>query len=721
MHRLLLTLIALLVTPASVHAIQQAPITDGACGDYQALQAAAPEACQTKTNLQGSRLPDIVTINPDGTESRTPNPLVEFDVLDATETESDIPTGTSDLEQWLGRTITGEEITKEMSCDEIIEKVLTTRSPADNHTGIFLRLRTPDDYVPDSLNKLCDDIKDWYNTKSLGRVEVRYSPVPGSTSCANPIPAADIALPTYGPMQVANRIWRWLRPPNFEESEAFAVKQLMAYQEKTAPQYACENEELAMSEALPDVDARFIANHEPSPTSPRRSLSEDGSPPAGEVLAEEFPGAPSPSRCVDGDCPAVKDPDDRICVLDTQALHEIPTFTSTLDIATQPLDTTKWPLDVITSDPALGGGELYYDPEEEGGGSPTFDLPTTANYLFLPFVAGPQELANKLFDTERFGVGQAEDWEYEDVDDEDSRWFGLGHTTAEQSSACRATKAPGDNIDACGEVIVEVGVPPATSRTQPGEVPSEPTPPAETPEPGFSTPACEACTARASSGVSQKLLDLLSEAGSKYNVPANVLLGIMRLESGHRGVGKAVYEFTDAEIEQAITTGDPFCVRNEACAAGPFQFLTDPNEFRGEFTKQFGSNCPTWPGQTRSGDWDIWGKYKDASGSANPHPCNLRDAAYAAAKHVRVKVDYFSQRPNLGSCGQASSSPQTCEAWTGEKARQAFCTYHGNCSLNYCDTARDFISNTCEVQGTSGVVFEREGGIGGEGGIGSTL
>lgn len=691
-----LTAFFLVIGPKNTYALDSpgnpADFGDSACGTVHDLDIQkAPEACYTKSNLQGNRLPDVVTTREDGTQTQTTNPNVQFNGADlSTGNPLDLPTGKKDLEQWVGRTSTGEEITKDMSCDELIPKLFDVASPGDDHTGIWQRLATPMELVRSALVDRCEKIKKWYTESSLGEVFATY-PDPlaenASASCQPITKSSRIALPTYGPMMAANAISRALRAPYYELSYEQALKE----REEYIISHASGQTVQSASPAVAGV--KTLAQVTPSPT------PQPAPAPTTPPVTTATPGYLDPQRCLSGNCDTVLEKDSPLCYLN--AANQPISTERTASPGTVPLKSTKYPLDIFTKDPALGGGVVTED-QTLGGVEKVLDLITSANYFFLAYTTSPTDLVlSKIWNTLRFAPGKGGDWKYENVEEEGSKWFGLGHLVALQASACRATSTP-TAPDDCG-VQAEVLEGAATNPKVPGRD-FIPEPENETSNsaginqpytPGFSDPECEACTLKASSGVSQKLIDLLNEAGSAFQVPANVLLGIMRLESGHRGArpdGKAVYQYSDAEIEQAISNQDPYCVRNEYCATGPFQFLTNPNEHKDKIYYQFGGSCSLWPGNTKAGDWDIWGSFTDSAkfkslvGHSNPNPCNLKDAAYAAAAHVRSRVEYRNAKINANS---------TCEDWDATSARDGWYTYQGSCENNYCTTAANFLANVC--------------------------
>jgi hypothetical protein len=185
---------------------------------------------------------------------------------------------------------------------------------------------------------------------------------------------------------------------------------------------------------------------------------------------------------------------------------------------------------------------------------------------------------------------------------------------------------------------------------------------------------------------------IISEAGAAYGVPGSVLLGVLLHEGWHPGGKPHVFDFSDETIEQASAPGgrDPYCVRNAWCAAGPFQFLTNPNEYQDipGANGRVPSTCPNWPGV------DVWGMYKNAviekgarPAGYTPDPCNFKDAAYAAAKHIRVKTQY-----SYSTCPKTRTPPDTCELWSETDARHAYCTYQGSCANNYCSGSYGYLT-----------------------------
>ncbi len=124
---------------------------------------------------------------------------------------------------------------------------------------------------------------------------------------------------------------------------------------------------------------------------------------------------------------------------------------------------------------------------------------------------------------------------------------------------------------------------------------------------------------------STTLMQILEQAGAAFNVPASVLLGVVRNE-GYRPGTTNIVDTSDAEINEMAKAGwgaelvdavDVRCARGGAGEIGPFQMK---------------------PG--------IWNMYKDAVKKdfpdREPNMCNLLDEAYAAAKmlsHVRAGLD----------------------------------------------------------------------------------
>ncbi len=672
--------------------------TDTRCGRVHLPEnTESPRGCKSQTDLEGDRLPDTLISSPDGSQTSTPNPLVNYDPLDLIDGEEiDIPTGRGDLGQWLGHTSTGEPITLEMPCAEIYEKVFSVASPGETHTGIWARLKTPDEFVPENWEVYCEEIKQWYNEKSQGEVVIEAQlpmeedPTQVGACLLN---RANIALPTWGPMQAANRIWRWLRPPYYQQSENYALQQQQIYRQRQAGQ-----ENLITQKNNYFASAQVLSQSV--------TLAQSANPPDNEpVLA---PGSAvvtsptttaffNPGSCVGGNCDTVENDDSALCYLEEDA-HQVNVFMRTLEIGQVPMQEEEYLVDLTTADPALGGGHLY---TEEETGERVFDLTVAANYLYFPFTAGPMELLNQLWNTERFGQGEGEDWEYENLTNAGSKWWGLGHTTALQASACRATTTPdilAANPEYCGPLVESMSGTGATSPYTEGEEFQEP---ATIEESGTNleatdysevttNPDCSVCelNPNRSYTIPDGLVEVLNQAGSAFNVPADVLLGILLHEGWHPS-GPHVLNFTETQVSQAVSSGDPYCVRNSFCAAGPFQFLTNPSSFGGTI-KELSNGCPNWPGP----GYDVWSTYTGTPGSTkranfntllgaspdyNPHPCKLRDAAFAAAAHVKGRVN----------------ASDNCAAWGYGEFREAWRTYYGSCEDNYCDGNFAFLEEVC--------------------------
>ncbi len=199
---------------------------------------------------------------------------------------------------------------------------------------------------------------------------------------------------------------------------------------------------------------------------------------------------------------------------------------------------------------------------------------------------------------------------------------------------------------------------------------------------------CDICELNPSRSytIADGLVAVLNQAGAAYQVPAEVLLGIL-LHEGWHSSGPHVLDFTQEQVSQAVTSREPYCFRNSYCAAGPFQFSTNPSSFVGTVT-ELSNGCPDWPG------YDLWSITTGTAGSDTrlefnqvlgetadytPHPCNLRDAAFAAAAYVK---EHFNAVPN------------NCTAWGEAAYDEAWRIWHGTC-YDICDNNFEFLTEVC--------------------------
>jgi len=197
---------------------------------------------------------------------------------------------------------------------------------------------------------------------------------------------------------------------------------------------------------------------------------------------------------------------------------------------------------------------------------------------------------------------------------------------------------------------------------------------------------------------SSSLLLILEEAGAAYNVPASVLLGVVRNE-GYRPGTTNIVDTPDIEInkmadvwgEDLVNANSPECAHGGAGEIGPFQMK---------------------PG--------IWNMYKDAVNkdypNRKPNMCNLRDEAYAAAKmlsHVKGGVDTNADVNRNRPCtaevtglyktvdlnttyssaefSDVNKLSSTCK-WTIEDIVTATNHYNGACGNNYPSSAGPYKS-----------------------------
>jgi len=147
----------------------------------------------------------------------------------------------------------------------------------------------------------------------------------------------------------------------------------------------------------------------------------------------------------------------------------------------------------------------------------------------------------------------------------------------------------------------------------------------------------------------QALQDLMQEAADHFNTPYGVLEAVAYIEGGH------MWNFSDQEILEYSKPGgqDPVnCQPNICGARGPMQFLTG----EGVDCQKCGQVC-LGNGQYVS-TWDSW---KNSSPNQNPHPCNIKDALYAASAKL------------------FSNSGADNNQWTEAEIRKAAAGYYGRC------------------------------------------
>ncbi len=170
---------------------------------------------------------------------------------------------------------------------------------------------------------------------------------------------------------------------------------------------------------------------------------------------------------------------------------------------------------------------------------------------------------------------------------------------------------------------------------------------------------------------SQELINILTEAGQAYNVPPTALAGILTYE-GYNTSGTWAHAYSDSVVKAASEPGgkDPNCISSSANARGPFQFIED-------------AATNGWP------------TYKNAVIEAGARPagytpeiCNIKDAAYAAAKKMRNDLTIFDSY-NTSCEVWDENPPPTGTEWSDNNLRQSGCHYYGKCGDSVCG------SNSC--------------------------
>jgi hypothetical protein len=167
------------------------------------------------------------------------------------------------------------------------------------------------------------------------------------------------------------------------------------------------------------------------------------------------------------------------------------------------------------------------------------------------------------------------------------------------------------------------------------------------------------------------LIQILNKAGESFNVPASFLLSIMYSEGGLEK-----WQWTDDNTEEWSVCGGevPKCdaLASPTGARGPFAFIS-----------------------SRSGsgyDWGATSNYADASKIVDPSrtqfsPCNLLDAAFAAAEKLHIESGGTGKYP-YATCWnhpiyQTTAGVSTSCSWdeariaTGVRQYTGYCTEPG--------------------------------------------
>lgn len=151
---------------------------------------------------------------------------------------------------------------------------------------------------------------------------------------------------------------------------------------------------------------------------------------------------------------------------------------------------------------------------------------------------------------------------------------------------------------------------------------------------------------------SQKLIDLIKQAATSFNVPVPVLAAVTWVE------GAGMWSYADEEIERYSAPGakSPLNPEPNGCtAAGPMQFII------GGYARDCG---PLYTGKTLK---SIWDGYKDAVNEATgenrtPDYRNIKDSIYAAAKKLR------------GGSGMGNNPN-----WDEQAVKRAVRSWYGSC------------------------------------------
>lgn len=664
------------------------PLKDPKCGDVVDIgkDSYAPGS---NADAHGDPLNETDPNNPTQPPVRKGTIFLDVDLTTGTDLKT--PTGDLDVEHLLGKCRDGFVVEEKTTCEEIQLNCLQAPKLEDNaNMGVAVRSLSPDELAPDRIQEVCDLYRDAYTKKTQAVLQAQYQLTGADEGCAIP-PKTNVAMPSWGPMLSMNKVWQTFRSPDFVKTlEDVNVKYSDYLKEAT-------NGYIRADSSISDESAGTVAGLTTSVK------------PKGEVLADT-------NTCSVGGGSGMRRIDTAMCYLSSAA--------SILSrIVLGPVlgtDKEEYPLNFQLGDPALSGdkpGPLFTTQESQGG-APTEDIYPYVyyNYNVAPLTAGPDEVERDLYTEPRFSPGEGEDPRFAVGDvqsDNGLLYFAQGHKTAEMINNCRSTKSPDEEPeDRCGEdQFDEFGVSPSTPATAgpkdggpPGPDVLSPVNDPSTYNPAtFNKPDCKTCNIKPDGEYKQvkpgsPLIALIDEAAQAFDVPGNVLLGLLIHEGWHPS-GPHLFNFTDQQIRDAITNGDPYCVRNEWCAAGPFQFTTNPSMFKGTLNEVANNTCKNHPYYPNIPD--VWSSYTGAPGTEKrakfnqiigasadyqPHPCKLRDAAFAGANFLKTKTSYLNA---------SITETTTCSQWDATAMKDAWRGYQGSCANNYCTGSAELLAKVC--------------------------
>ena len=521
------------------------PLKDPKCGDVvdTGKDSIAPGS---NADAKGDPLIETDPQNPTQPPIRVGT---DFDTIDLTTGEDlKTPTGDLDVEHLLGKCRNGFVVKAESTCVEIQTNCLQAPELPDNsNMGVAVRSLSPDELAPDRVQEICDLYIEAYTKKTQAVLQAQYSdPQISTPNCAVP-PKTPVAMPSWGPMLSMNKVWQTFRSPDFSETLKDVNDKYSKYLQEATNGY------IRADSGTPNESAGTVAGITTSVK------------PKGEVLAET-------NTCSVGGGSGMRRIDTAMCYLSnaTSLLTQI--FIGKI----RDLDSEEYPLNFQLGDPALSGQgpEPLFKTAESSGGAPAEDIYPYVyyNYNVAPLTAGPDEVERDLYTEPRFSPGEGEDPRFAVGDvqsDNGLLYFAQGHKTAEMINNCRSTKSPDEAPDeSCGQdQFDEFGVSPATPATSgfgEDQVNRAPEVNIETEldntdynTASYNKPDCKTCSIspNQTSGytISPKLIALIDEASQAYEIPGNVLLGLLVHEGWHPN-GPHLFNFTDAQIDQAVAT-----------------------------------------------------------------------------------------------------------------------------------------------------------------------